>query len=165
MTQCTTPSITAWRMSSPPLNLTARSPGGSPRMVRRLYSHFFYELTYIFRQSSLKKKWPHRWSLQATHLDPYLPFCQGVTSSGHSHDTREKESQSTVPSHEMRFTLCSPRGWEQSLVVKVKFPFCGYLPCELLPLSTAWHSLAQLSVVIWLWYKRTSTINVKVDIF
>lgn len=33
MTQCTTPSTTASRTSSPPLSRTARSPGGSRRMV------------------------------------------------------------------------------------------------------------------------------------
>lgn len=38
MTQCTIPSIIGQRTSSQPSNLTARSPGGSPRMVMTLCS-------------------------------------------------------------------------------------------------------------------------------
>lgn len=53
-TQCTTPSTTGLRTLSPPSNLTARSPGGSLRMVSRLCGHLCSALTHNLSAQFIK---------------------------------------------------------------------------------------------------------------
>lgn len=79
-----TPSVTASRMSSPPSNHTARSPGGSPRMVREWDFHvkclfstgsciFLGFLCFIrHRYVRVGSAWPTQFNMSVLTAEPWL---------------------------------------------------------------------------------------------
>lgn len=77
-----TPSVTASRMSSPPSNHTARSPGGSPRMVREFRvkcpsstgSCIFLGFLCFMRHRYVRvgSAWPPQFNMSVLTAEPWL---------------------------------------------------------------------------------------------